>query len=179
MRIRAVLFDYDGVIVDSMRGFWSRLHLCLSVARRRCGMWVPDASPIFEGFTDLIQRLAADGLILGVISVNDCSLVRYRLADAGIGQNIKHLACGISWKEKAIRSFCAQFTLEPGEVLFVGDRPIDISAGRKAGVMTAVFRPHNDRRISFRLNGADYHVASHAELLDFINSHTEGGLRAA
>lgn len=179
MAIKAVLFDYDGVIVDSMRSFWSRLRLRCSVALRRAGIWVKDPAPLFEEFPLVLRALAAQSIVIGVVSTNSCSLIRYRLADAGVYAFVRYIACDVRWKSEAIKRFCRDFGLEPAEVLFVGDRPIDISAGRKAGVMTAVFRPHNDRRTSFRLNGADYHVASHAELLNFINSYTEGGLRAA
>src|SRR5207248_4806174 len=62
-----------------------------------------------------------------------------------------------------------QLGVPPDRVLMVGDHPMDVAAGRAAGMHTAGFAPTEEARARLTVEGPDVLIASLLELRSWIS----------
>lgn len=96
-------------------------------------------SSLYEGAGPLLEFLEAEGIARGIVTNKPEYLTRPVLAAAGVSETMTALVCGDTLEEKKphpapVLLACRQLGLDPGEVMFVGDDPRDLQAGRGAGV---------------------------------------------
>jgi phosphoglycolate phosphatase len=87
---------------------------------------------LFDGIAESLQRLAANGVVLGVVSSNSCENVRTILGPANAAL-IQHYACGASMFGKAakLRTVLRASGVSPSKALYVGDEIRDAEAAHK------------------------------------------------
>lgn len=188
MRIRGVIFDLDGTLVDSRLDF--------DQMRREMGL--PPGQPVLEalvqlagdearrcwailqrheaagarratlipGADELLLRLAARGIRCGVFTRNSRRLTREVLGRLGL--TVEPVVCREDGPVKpdpaGVLAICRGWGLGTREVLVVGDFRFDIEAGRRAGARTALFtRGRDPAELPFAAE-ADYVLASFTEL---------------
>lgn len=182
MRIRAVVFDMDGTLVESQLDYaamkremelppdepvleslarivdpdrLARCHGILAVHERlgaERATWIDGAEPLLGG-------LRAAGLHLGIVTRNSrpaSDLVLTRL-DCPIRDVMTRDDAPHKPDPTAILNLCRRWDVRPHECVMVGDYLFDILAGRAAGCGTILFAP--DERPDYA-HEAD-HTVSH------------------
>lgn len=107
-------------------------------------IWTSEASRVLEGVEDLLARLAAAGVILGVISGAMEGAARTKLQPAKLN---RYFVFGSSGSDSPDRIEVTRLgitkatrlhgrDLSPEEMYVVGDTPRDIAAGRAAAATT-------------------------------------------
>ena len=96
-------------------------------------------SELYEGAHELLGCLEEQGVACGIVTNKPEYLSRPVLAAAGISAQMRTLICGDTIEEKKphpapVLLACEQLGMNPNEVMFVGDDPRDLQAGRGAGV---------------------------------------------
>ena len=96
-------------------------------------------SSLYEGASELLDFLGQNRIARGIVTNKPEYLTLPVLAAAGVHEMMDALVCGDTISEKKphpapVLLACDQLGLEPGEVMFVGDDPRDLQAGRGAGV---------------------------------------------
>ncbi len=90
---------------------------------------------LFPGISDVLQRLAAGGIQLAIVSSNSRENVE-RVLGADNARLITHFACGVSMLGKAakLRQVIRRSDVQPSEAIYIGDEVRDAEAAAKAGI---------------------------------------------
>lgn len=96
----------------------------------------------YPGAREAIERLAAEGLPLGVATADSTASARYALEKLGLEKYFVFTGGSDSVRAhkpdpELARLFCESVSVEPDRVAMVGDTPVDMAFARNAG-MTAV-----------------------------------------
>lgn len=91
-----------------------------------------DQITLFDGVSDLLKRLHADGVTLAVVSSNSKSNVLKVLGPENAAL-ISHFACGVSLfgKQAKFREILEKTGISPQETLCIGDETRDILAAKR------------------------------------------------
>jgi phosphoglycolate phosphatase len=107
------------------------------IARRLRQRMAQDADSIqlFPGAKCLLRTLAAQGVVLGVVSSNSAENVR-RILGPEAAALVEHYECGAALFGKAakFRKVVRRARVQPAETLCIGDETRDIEAARAAGL---------------------------------------------
>lgn len=90
---------------------------------------------LFPGTGEVLQRLAADGIQLAVVSSNSRANVERVLGVANV-RLLRHFACGVSLFGKAakLRQLLRQVGIPQSQAIYIGDEIRDAEAAEKAGI---------------------------------------------
>lgn len=128
---------------------------------------------LFPGVLETMERLYREGYRLSVASSRGRASLRSLLSDLGLGEYV----CYALGKEDV---FPAKPEPEPvlktlrdlgfsaGEALVVGDMPVDIRMGRRAGVLTCGVSYGNSSREALLEAGADYIIDDFPSLINIL-----------
>ena len=89
----------------------------------------------YEGIVEMLKKLKKQGMIIGVLTSNQSSLVneffqKHSFPDFDFVVSEKT----IFGKDKALKKIIKRFELDRSQVLYVGDEPRDVTASRKAKI---------------------------------------------
>lgn len=143
--LRAVLFDFRGVLVDDalvQRGRRDPAHYRRFV---EAGGW-----PLFPGAAELAREAMDDGVMLGVVSSAPGAEVEGALEASGIRRCFKAVVCGedvespkpapdgylLAMERLNGRPPLPSRLIHPHEVLVIEDSPDGIAAAASAGFLT-------------------------------------------
>jgi HAD superfamily hydrolase (TIGR01509 family) len=144
------------------------------VVRERLGFWLrrmsEETEPL-EGCVDLLHRLHSGGWRLGIATSSPRSLpfldrwgVRH-VFDSIVGrEDVSHRKP----HPESILRCVTELGVQTAEAVYVGDSPIDIEAGRAAGVRTIGVLTGTSRREVLAGVSPDYILESAAELGDLL-----------
>ena len=172
-QIDAVLFDWDGTLVNSAEasflcyqavfgGFgiafdrdtyaatyspnWERTYTAVGLPEDRWAeantLWVQsycrETITLFEGARHEVERLAAAGLVQGLVTSGDRSRVERELAAHGLASFFSTLVCGSDQVAKKPHPEALLLALEslrvpPKRAVYVGDSPEDVEMARSSG----------------------------------------------
>jgi pyrophosphatase PpaX len=96
----------------------------------------------FTGIAEVLAKLQALGVRLGVFTSGVTEAALIRLRHAGLRDFFEAVIGGdqvTNYKPhpEGLQRLLQQFEVEPQTTLFIGDSPLDVHAGRAAGVKTA------------------------------------------
>lgn len=136
-------------------------------------------SPIF-GVKTTIKQLKAQGIQVGILTSNSRSNVMKFLQENGMDNLFDRIYAGSSilGKDKVLRRILRTETLQPEELIYVGDETRDIDAARKSGVYAiAVGWGFNSSR-ALAAHHPDYLVDEPWELIEVLEclKHREAPL---
>ena len=171
--LRAVLFDWDGTLVDSaeksyrcyVKAFaahgidydralfertyapdWYRTYEDVGLPRavwadadaRWIASYETEPSLLLPGVPEILERLAARGLRLGVVSSGDPARVRRELKALQVDGFFATVVCGGETERRKPHPQPLQVALErlgvlPGEAAYLGDSPEDVMMAKAAG----------------------------------------------
>jgi phosphoglycolate phosphatase len=94
-----------------------------------------EAIQLFPGAKGLLRRLAAQGVVLGVVSTHSAENVR-RILGPEAAALVEHYECGAALfgKAAAFRKLVRRARVKRTETLCIGDETHDIEAARQAGL---------------------------------------------
>jgi phosphoglycolate phosphatase len=106
----------------------------LSAMRKAMAEQIHEFS-LFDGIAESLQRLAGNGVVLGVVSSNSSENIRTILGPAN-AVLIQHYACGASMFGKAakLRMVLRASGVSASKALYIGDEIRDAEAAHKAGM---------------------------------------------
>lgn len=167
MRVRGVIFDLDGTVVDSRLDF--------AAIRRDVG--VPAGEPILEwietlppgadrdraveilhrhehrgaeaatlmpGIREFLASLAQAGIHRAVFTRNSRPTTEHTLRRLGLdafAPVITREDAPPKPDPSGLEAICRHWRLQPDDVLFIGDYLYDLEAGRNAGIRTVLYAP--------------------------------------
>lgn len=105
---------------------------------------------IFDGISDVIQKLHSAGHELYVVSSNSTENVDIFLQDKDLRQYFKEVKgiAGISGKSKALKKMAKRNKFDLGATYYVGDEARDIVAAKRVGMqMVSVTWGFNDKEL--------------------------------
>ena len=98
----------------------------------------------FPGAVQVVSELRARGTRVGVVTSKGSRIARRTLEACGLAESLDYLVCGDEVErgkpdpEPVLRALEAlELGSRPDQVVFVGDSPHDLRAGREAGTQTA------------------------------------------
>ncbi len=93
---------------------------------------------LFAGVTEMLGRLADDGVTVGIVSSNSEANIRHVLGPANAAL-IAHFACSASLfgKPAKMRRVLRHAGIPPGEALYIGDELRDAEAASRSGIAFA------------------------------------------
>jgi phosphoglycolate phosphatase len=102
---------------------------------RRRSLAAADHIALFAGAAELIERLAARGVDMAIVTSNGEATVR-RVLGEQLAQRIRYYECGVSMfgKSSKLKRLERRSGIAPRSVLCVGDEPRDIEAAAGAGL---------------------------------------------
>ncbi|HEY0548051.1 MAG TPA: HAD hydrolase-like protein [Verrucomicrobiae bacterium] len=111
-----------------------KLPRVVSSMRRRMAEYTGPLS-LYPGISDVLHRLAADGIKLAVVSSNSRENVE-RVLGSDNTKLMAHLACGVSMMGKAakLRQVIRQSGVAKPGAIYIGDEIRDGEAAHKAGI---------------------------------------------
>ena len=128
------------------------------------------------GAAAMLERLAADGLVLSVVSNKQGRLLRREAAHLGWSPWFHRLVgANDAARDKPARA-AVELALEasgvaPGpDVWFVGDTDIDMLCAHRTGCRPVLLRPRGPHAAEFAEAAPDHHVESCAALLELVLS---------
>jgi HAD superfamily hydrolase (TIGR01549 family) len=213
-KFKAVLFDKDGTLIDSIEKY----HRSINAALQKFGfepwsretfirrLWgkkfrvnidsilfdVPKEKmeeiyaeyrknlPLFDGIEKLfpwtiptIEMLKAMGLKLAVVTGTDRLIALKILEKFGMLRYLDLVVGGDEAEPKPspepILKACNELGLQPNEVLYVGDTPVDAEAGNAAGCATAIITTSHNA-VDLSEIGGILIIDDLSELLDIVQS---------
>ena len=125
----------------------------------------------FPGIREVITRLRDRGYKLGIVTSKNRSSTLRGLARAGLDGQFDVLVTADDVDKpkpdpEPVHRALEQLGAEPGEAVFVGDSPHDISAGRAAGVATAAVLWGPFRREDLSPSQPDHWIEQPTQLLE-------------
>jgi len=200
---RAVLFDWDGTLVDSAeRTFrcYEQVFAPHGIAFDRAAFertyspdwyrtyeqvglppeaWADtdarwnacyDAEPsrLIDGARDGLERLAAAGLVLGIVSSGDGARVRGEMEALGVAPLFATAVCGGETARRKphpepLLAALGQLGLSAAECAYVGDSPEDIAMAKAAGTLAVGIPGGYPNREALAASAPDLLVTSLAE----------------
>jgi HAD superfamily hydrolase (TIGR01509 family) len=173
LRFRAVLFDWDGTLVDSaaksyrcyVRVFaafgieydretfartyspdWYRTYADVGLPREVWGeadarwleCYAAEPSRLLPGADGALGRVAARGIVQGLVSSGDPRRVRHEIGALGVSSFFAAVVCGGETERRKPDPQPLLFALEllgvePAAAAYVGDSPEDVTMARAAG----------------------------------------------
>lgn len=97
----------------------------------------------YPGVVEMVEELASAGVPMAVVTSKQREMALRTVACCGLGGRFRTLVCADDVErakphpDPVWRALEGLDSPEPGRVLFVGDSPFDLRAGREAGVRTA------------------------------------------
>jgi HAD superfamily hydrolase (TIGR01549 family) len=171
--LRAVLFDWDGTLVDSaaksyrcyVRVFggygieydhetfertyspdWYRTYEDIGLPReawaeadaRWLECYETEPSQLLPGARDGLERLAARGLVQGLVSSGDPARVRREIVALGVAPFLATVVCGGETERRKpdpqpLLAALDRLAVAPAAAAFVGDSPEDVQMAKAAG----------------------------------------------
>ncbi|HOJ52278.1 MAG TPA: HAD family hydrolase [Syntrophales bacterium] len=132
------------------------------------------AKPI-EGVVQMLKSLRTRGMRTAVVTRNCLQAVTIAfpslslLVDAVLARDqVKQTKPHLNHLAKALKAIGT----EAKEAVMVGDHPMDIMMGKEGGLMAVGVLTGSGRREDFLAAGADYVLASAADLLDLLDRMT-------
>lgn len=128
---------------------------------------------LFPGVRDTMEELAGKGYRLSVASSRGRESLRFFLRDMGIADHI----CYVLGAEDVtlakpnpdpVLKTLRDLHLDASEALVVGDMPVDILMGLRAGTRTCGVSYGNSSREALLASGADYVIDQFADLPELI-----------
>jgi phosphoglycolate phosphatase len=113
--------------------FWKLPRVVNSMRRRMAGHTGPLA--LYPGISEVLQRLAAGGVQLAMVSSNSRENVE-RVLGADNAKLMAHFACGVSLMGKGakLRQVIRQSAVPRSQAIYIGDEIRDREAAHKAGI---------------------------------------------
>lgn len=201
--IRAVLFDLDNTLVDSRLNFDAMrremelpfdLPILEAIDRlppreaERCRTILhrhelagAACATLLSGVRLLLDEISRRGLPFGIATRNSRSIAAATLANVGVAcELVLTRDCGpVKPDPWAVHRACRAWSVEPSEVVVIGDYRFDIEAGRAAGARTVLLTHAPDPHLHANDEEADLVLSSLAEyprLLDWLDSVARGSL---
>jgi phosphoglycolate phosphatase len=99
-----------------------------------------EPSRLVPGAAECLERLAAAGRVLGVVSSGDGSRVRAEMESLGVAARFAATVCGGETLRRKphpdpLLAALAALGLPPGECAYVGDSPEDVAMAKAAGAL--------------------------------------------
>ena len=186
MPVRGVIFDLDGTLIDSGLDFEQmrremrfprgqpileaidslddagRREKCLAILHdheRRGAL----AATLMPGARELVDELSRRGIPQGILTRNSRAMTRLALQrlDLDFTTVLTREDAPPKPDPAGLLAICRTWSVEPAEVLFVGDFHFDVLAGRRAGMTTVLYAPDGAPEYA---READY-VISHLQEL--------------
>lgn len=115
---------------------WSSLPRIILFIGREMKKHMDSVQP-YDGVIDLLEGLKREGFTIGILTSNSAGLVQEFLDKHGFPKfDFVVAEKTIFGKDKALKKIIKRYELDPDSVLYVGDEPRDITASRKAGVVS-------------------------------------------
>jgi phosphoglycolate phosphatase len=149
-----------------------KLPVILAKARREMGQEI-EAIQLFEGICQMLDRLRAAGIHLGIVTSNSLSNVQACLARNGVIEKFDfiHAAKNLFGKHRTLRNLIKKRTLSSDSVIYVGDEGRDIEASRRVNIpVIAVSWGFQDRE-QLRVMSPDFLADIPADIDDFVLSY--------
>jgi phosphoglycolate phosphatase len=149
-----------------------KLPLILAKARREMGQEI-EAIQMFEGIGQMLDRLRAAGIHLGIVTSNSLSNVQACLTRNDVIEKFDfiHAAKNLFGKHRALRNLIKKRTLSNESVIYVGDESRDIEASRKVNIpVIAVSWGFQDRE-RLRDMAPDFLADIPADIDNFVLSY--------
>src|SRR5262249_33918298 len=98
-----------------------------------------DRSTVYPGLGEVITTLAGEGVVFSVLTNKPADMSRAIVDGLGLGATFPRLIGGDTLPRRkpdpaGLVHLIDAARVEPGRTLMVGDSPIDVETGRKAGV---------------------------------------------
>lgn len=140
------------------------VHHFLSLMRRH-----PERTPLFPDIPATLERLAARGIALGIVTANAEDNVRAILGPT-LARLFTHYECGTSifGKGRRLRRALRRAGVAPGEALYVGDQTTDLEAARVAGMDFAAVGWGYGNLATLTAQGPDHTLAHVSELARWL-----------
>jgi HAD superfamily hydrolase (TIGR01549 family) len=125
---------------------------------------------LFPGIGELIGHLRQEAYTIGVVSSNSTSIIAHVLRSGSVEVDFIDSGGRFFGKAHALRKILAQRSLNPTDVIYIGDELRDIEACKRAGIaMIGVAWGFNDPK-TLRSAGVDV-IFKPAELPQLLLSH--------
>jgi 3-deoxy-D-manno-octulosonate 8-phosphate phosphatase (KDO 8-P phosphatase) len=159
-RVRAMLFDVDGVLTDGR-------------------LWYGPQGEALKAFSAHdghgLKMLAASGVTLALLSGRGSPAVAQRAAELGI----VHVLQGVSDKRAAFEALLAQLALDAGDAGYMGDELVDLPVLVRCGLACApAAAPEAVRRRAHYVATAPAGAGAVREVCEFV-MRAQGTLEAA
>lgn len=150
----------------------------IAAARRHYGQRLTERSRFMPGAKAVLDELDHRGIRWGIVTNKHACFTDPLLIALGLAERT---GCAISGDTTAERkphplpllSACAALGLSPSQCVYVGDSPIDIQTGRRAGTTTlAAAYGYLDRSDDPSTWGADGLLWHPGELIDWLGTRT-------
>ena len=125
----------------------SKLPVLLTKGRRRLKRSI-SRLPLIAGMGDVLPELRSQSTCFGILTSNAADNVESFLESHGLTDLFTFVSTTskLSGKHKHLRSIARTFSLDPKEMLYIGDEIRDVRAAQKAGIAcTAVSWGFNSR----------------------------------
>ncbi|OGT31632.1 MAG: phosphoglycolate phosphatase [Gammaproteobacteria bacterium RBG_16_51_14] len=140
-----------------------------------------DATRLFPGMDEVIDRIEADGLGWGVITNKSSWLTEPLMQELGLDHRAGCIVSGDSTPQRKphpapMLYACQLLGCKPSHTLYVGDAQRDIEAGQRAGMHTLVamygyIAEEEDPAVW----GADGFVYNPFEIIAWVRNHNQAG----
>lgn len=130
----------------------------------------------FSGMKEAIFQLESQGLRLGIVTSNSAENVKLFLRAKGLLDSFEYIQSGaaIFGKSQVLKRFMRAQSLQPEEVIYVGDETRDIEAAKRSNIkVIAVSWGFNTRQVLEKYR-PDFLIDSPGELIDVIRSLQPG-----
>lgn len=121
-----------------------------------------------EGIKGMLESMAAGGTLYAILSSNSKSNIQEFFALQGIAVNEVYTSGKIFGKDKMLKKFLKDKSLDPSEILYVGDEARDIIACKKAAVRIAWVSWGYDSYAAIQSHSPHYIINHPSELLNLI-----------
>lgn len=124
-----------------------KLPLVLTKARREMSKEI-EFIQLFDGMNQMLERLRAAGVQLGIVTSNSRSNVQACLATNGVFEKFDfiHAAKNLFGKHRTLKRLMKKMNLSQDSLIYVGDEERDIEASRKVNIpVVAVTWGYQDR----------------------------------
>lgn len=132
--------------------------------------------PLIDGMADILPVLRENAHYFGILTSNATENAEAFLEAHGLRDLFTFISSTskLSGKHKHLRSIARTFSLNPAEMLYVGDEIRDVRAAKKAGIAMAAVTWGFNSKDSLAAESPLHLVDSSQELLDVIIPASEG-----